>query len=330
MGIAEEDVHTLFMTILEMRSLSTSEWLASWMKYEGFGRFASVFVNHKIDLRSLLAMSEPELRKIPELKNAGEELWDLVGDYKKFSSVEESFKWLRAHNFEKYSFHFGRYNIPFYALPFVNFFIINEMGGTIEDQQLLDALHKLKESPTYNAKAVTFWLRDLELETYSTVFAKNNLNSLELFSANEYDSFIQNLANNPADTEKLQTGINEMKEFQFYYTATSSMLRELGLEKYCDMFVKHGISIDLLPLMTDAQLIDIGVNSVGDRARILKAIKKINSYFPNECSNSSAPRPSKQNLFSKNVAATNETADKSVDDWLQFINGTSSSKPKNV
>jgi len=64
----------------------------------------------------------------------------------------ETFKWLINNNFESYSFHFARYNIPFYALPFVNFFIINEMGVTIDDDNLLNALQQLKNSATYNAK----------------------------------------------------------------------------------------------------------------------------------------------------------------------------------
>ena len=48
--------------------------------------------------------------------------------------IEETFTWLRINGFQKYSFHFARYNIPFYALPFVNFFIIDEMGVTHDDQ----------------------------------------------------------------------------------------------------------------------------------------------------------------------------------------------------
>lgn len=109
---------------------------------------------------------------MPELINADESLWEIIGEYKKFSSVEgksfrkfiishshnfnfsflETFEWMRSHSFEKYSFHFGRYNIPFYALPFVNFFIINEMGGSVDEQQLLDALQQLQYNPSYHAK----------------------------------------------------------------------------------------------------------------------------------------------------------------------------------
>jgi len=272
-------------------------------------------------------MSEPELRNIPELSSADESLWELVGEYKKFSSVEESFKWLQSHKFEKYSFHFGRFNIPFFALPYVNFFIVNEMGGTIDDQKLLDALHALKQSPTYNAKAVTFWLRDLELETYSNVFAENLFLSLEEFSA-KGDYLLSTLVSDPEDSERLQTGIKEMKEFQFYYSATSSMLCELGLEKYSEMFVQHGISIDLLPLMTEKQLAEIGVSNARDRKRIISAIQKITAILPrNQSSNSSPPPPKRTNNNQKSnfnettTKNSSDVSDKSVDDWLEFING---------
>lgn len=58
--------------------------------------------------------------------------------------MEETFHWLRGHGFDKYAFHFARYNIPFYALPCVNFFIIDEMGVTHDDELLLEALQALK------------------------------------------------------------------------------------------------------------------------------------------------------------------------------------------
>jgi len=78
---------------------------------------------------------------------------------KNFSSVEKSFNWLRAHGFEHYSFHFARYNIPFYALPFVNFFIIDEMGVSVDNQLLLASLQKLKDTPSYIVKGSLFYFR---------------------------------------------------------------------------------------------------------------------------------------------------------------------------
>lgn len=50
--------------------------------------------------------------------------------------------------------HANRYQVPFYALPLVNFFIIDEMGVTNQDKALLSALQTLKSSPVYAVKGI--------------------------------------------------------------------------------------------------------------------------------------------------------------------------------
>ena len=49
------------------------------------------------------------------------------------------------------AFRFVRFNIPFYALPKVNFFIIHEMG-IINHKELLNSFEKLKNSPSYSIR----------------------------------------------------------------------------------------------------------------------------------------------------------------------------------
>ncbi len=54
----------------------------------------------------------------------------------------------------------SRYEVPFYALPLVNFFIIDEMGVTNQDKELLSALQSLEFSPAYAVKGnqnCTWW-----------------------------------------------------------------------------------------------------------------------------------------------------------------------------
>jgi len=68
--------------------------------------------------------------------------------------ISATYLWLKSRGFDEYAFQFVRYNIPFYALPLVNFFIINEMGFTKHNQKLLTALTKLKFSPSYNVKGI--------------------------------------------------------------------------------------------------------------------------------------------------------------------------------
>src|SRR5262252_4351341 len=54
-------------------------------------------------------------------------------------------------------------------------------------------------------------------------------------------------------------------------------LAELGLAKYAEAFASNDIDLDVLPELTDADLKDLGVASLGDRKRLLKAIASIAS-----------------------------------------------------
>jgi len=48
-----------------------------------------------------------------------------------------------------------------------------------------------------------------------------------------------------------------MKEVQFYYSASATLLQDLVLQKYSDVFAKHNVSIDNLPLLDDASLFEV-------------------------------------------------------------------------
>ena len=50
-------------------------------------------------------------------------------------------------------------------------------------------------------------------------------------------------------------------------------LKSIGLEKYEADFLRNDITPDILPEITDADLKDMGINSVGARKRILKGAK---------------------------------------------------------
>src|SRR5262245_52308943 len=54
-------------------------------------------------------------------------------------------------------------------------------------------------------------------------------------------------------------------------------LAELGLAKYAEAFASNDIDLDILPELTDADLERLGVASLGDRKRLLKAIASIES-----------------------------------------------------
>ncbi|MEM1160813.1 MAG: adenylate/guanylate cyclase domain-containing protein, partial [Pseudomonadota bacterium] len=48
-------------------------------------------------------------------------------------------------------------------------------------------------------------------------------------------------------------------------------LQELGLEKYAELFAENDIELDVLPELTDADLVEMGIASLGHRRKILKA-----------------------------------------------------------
>jgi hypothetical protein len=50
-----------------------------------------------------------------------------------------------------------------------------------------------------------------------------------------------------------------------------------GLAKYSEAFASNDIDPDVLPELTDADLKDLGVASLGDRKRLLKAIASLSS-----------------------------------------------------
>lgn len=332
-GIANADDRRKIMdAVRDIRSSPSHFLVAQWLEYLGYESCASTFIKEQIDLHGLLSLREADLNKlIPDVDIAAK-IIERIDHYARFSSVEETFRWLQTNGFEKYSFHFARYNIPFYALPFVNFFIINEIGVTTEDQKLLNALQKLKDSPAYNVKGVAYWLRDLEMEKYNLIFANNLLFSLETLTVLN-DSDIDRLVSTPSDREKMRLGIQEMKEFQFYYSATASLLQELGMERYSELFAHHGISIDILPFLSDGQLKEMGISNASDRDKIMTVVRKLQSYIPlgptdepkGGLKKGSARRTTSRRIktspLSKEIPSRSQDI-RSVEEWLAFINNT--------
>jgi class 3 adenylate cyclase len=56
-----------------------------------------------------------------------------------------------------------------------------------------------------------------------------------------------------------------------------SWLTEHGFAKYVEAFASNDIGLDLLPELTDADLKELGVASLGDRKRLLKAIASLSA-----------------------------------------------------
>ncbi|MEK7705622.1 MAG: helix-turn-helix domain-containing protein [Myxococcota bacterium] len=54
----------------------------------------------------------------------------------------------------------------------------------------------------------------------------------------------------------------------------AARLQQIGLAQYLDFFVRHDVTCDLFPLLTDADLSNMGIGLVGHRKRLLLAFKQ--------------------------------------------------------
>ena len=59
-------------------------------------------------------------------------------------------------------------------------------------------------------------------------------------------------------------------------------LRQISLEQYAELFAQHAISADVLPHLTAEDLKDAGIASVGDRRRLLVAIRALRAGAPDD------------------------------------------------
>jgi len=203
------------------------------------------------------------------------------------------------------------------------------MGVTNYDQMLLSILQKLKDSPIYWLKAVPYWLREIEMEKYDIVLAKKFFYfDLETLSTIE-DDLIDKLIDIPLDREKMKMGIKELKEFQMYYSYTSVLLHELGMEKYIQLFALHGISIDILPFLTEAQLIQMGITDRADRKVILLATQKIRDDLPETATPSWFNSNQKKSKKIDTTTFQPNGDDRSLEDLLNYIDHGTVSSPNN-
>ncbi len=93
---------------------------------------------------------------------------------------------------------------------------------------------------------MSYWLRDIELEKYAPVFARNLfvnfIESLTILS----DRQIARLIDQKEDREKMKRAVLDMREFHCYYTATSSLIKEKVISKYAKIFSQHNVTMESL------------------------------------------------------------------------------------
>lgn len=280
-GVASaNDRNAIMRAVKRLQDLNEFQFVGLWLRYLGLGVYEEAFMKHRVGLRTIAVLRESDFVHMGLNPTRTAHFFHATKYYREFSSAEATFAWLQWSGLERYAYQFARYEVPFYALPLVNFFIIDEMGVTNQDKELLSALQSLEFSPSYAVKAMAYWLRDLELDEYALVFSKNLMvdfiESLTILN----DHTINRLIDCNAAREKMKIAVREMKEVQFYYSASESLLQDLVLQKYADVFAKHNISIDSLPLLDDSGLLEMGFTDEADRSAILAAVKKIKAELP--------------------------------------------------
>ncbi len=68
--------------------------------------------------------------------------------------------------------------------------------------------------------------------------------------------------------ESGQAAHNMLDEYQ-----VSKWLEGIGLDKYIPVFRRHDITLSIIPKLTDSDLREMGIDSIGARLRILEAAK---------------------------------------------------------
>eukprot|EP00013_Stygamoeba_regulata_P010429 CAMPEP_0177686050 /NCGR_PEP_ID=MMETSP0447-20121125/33355_1 /TAXON_ID=0 /ORGANISM="Stygamoeba regulata, Strain BSH-02190019" /LENGTH=714 /DNA_ID=CAMNT_0019196133 /DNA_START=196 /DNA_END=2337 /DNA_ORIENTATION=- len=277
----QHDRVRLLSLIDELRAKSPCEFFALWMTHLGFPDVAPALFNEGFDLRTALTCTKEELERIcyPDAEAAAA-IFGEFERYRRFSSVEATWDWLRSMRFEKYAFHFARYNIPFYALPYVHFPVFGEVAANIPDATLCTALNKLRDSPAYRIRVIPFWLRDLELEHYNVEFARRGLSTLEDMLPYINGECVDDVIVDAQDMQRYAIGLRELNEFQYYYHATSALLRAVGMGSYSQLVATNGLSMEDLPNITDAALVRMGVACKDARARILAVCADLRKNFP--------------------------------------------------
>jgi SAM domain (Sterile alpha motif) len=93
----------MLLSVRRFTTLSSVLFVGEWLHHLGYGHLRESFASQNIDLYGLLHMT------MPRLGECGVDIWDAANealllameDYKKFSSVDETFRWLRESSFQK-------------------------------------------------------------------------------------------------------------------------------------------------------------------------------------------------------------------------------------
>lgn len=152
MGVIDAEALLILQAVKRLQDGSNLDLPALWLKYLGFEQYSETFRKHGVSTRFLGQINLSHLKGMGIHQQDLPKIFEILSQHAEFTSVEATYQWLKATGFDEYALQFLRYNIPFYALPLVNFFILNEMGIVAPDYALLKALRDLKDQPVFSVK----------------------------------------------------------------------------------------------------------------------------------------------------------------------------------
>lgn len=276
MGIKDADAQQkILASVADIQAGSFGNFMGLWLHFAGFAScLSSMSRTPDDDEFRLLKAGNFEALGIPPDEAAFVD--SCMQQFSEYTSIEATHGWLCESGFSQYAFNFVRANIPFYALPLVNFFIINEMG--ITDLKLWRAIRTLKSQPAYRVKAMAYWLRDLDLQQYTLVFAKNLLVDFIEAQTILTDSTIAQLIQNEQHRVLMKRAVDDIRKLKAYFAITDSFLTDDLIEKYSDAFAAYGHPLTAKPIHRP-DLVAMGITDETDLLAILRSLRWVSEQF---------------------------------------------------
>jgi len=276
MGITNpEEQQTIAASVAEMQAGSYANFTGKWLQFVGFASCLSS-MSKTYDAQEFTHLKAGNFEALGVPPDEAAFLDSCMQQFSEYTSIEATHAWLTASGFGQYTFQFVRANIPFYALPLVNFFITNEMGVT--DIKLWRALRDLKNQPAYRVKAMAYWLRDLDLQQYTLIFAKNLLVNFIEAQTILTDATIAQLIPNERHRSLMKRAVEDIRKLKAYFAITDCFLTPELIERYIDVFATYGKPLTAEPISLE-QLQRMGVTDEKDARNILSSLSWVAEQF---------------------------------------------------
>lgn len=125
---------------------------------------------------------------------------------------------------------------------------------------------------------MAYWLRDLDLQQYTLVFAKNLLVDFIEAQTILTDATIAQLIQNEQHRGLMKRAVDDIRKLKAYFAITDSFLTDRIIEKYSDVFAAYGRPLTSSSLNHD-QLKDMGITDEKDLKVIVASLTWVSEQF---------------------------------------------------